>query len=78
MKWPKAATNTQSDAASRSQLAVAQLMALQSILRSSIRAANRPASRSINEVNRSASRKLTWAESAWMIRAACSWPRVSK
>ncbi len=57
MKWLKAATKTQSDAASSSQLAAAQPTARQVSDRFSMSAAKRAANRSTRAVVRSASRK---------------------
>jgi hypothetical protein len=78
MKWLKAAMNTQSEAASRSQLAAAQPMARRVSDRSRISAANRSANRSIRAVVRSASRNRIRPATRRMIRLARSWPRVNR
>ena len=78
MKWLKAATNTHSDAASSSQLAVAHPTARQSRGRSSISTAKRPARRSARDVKRSASKKRMCPETVRMIRLARSCPRVRR
>jgi len=78
MTCPNAATNTHSEAASSNQLAAAHPTARANSLLSSISMANRRASRSSSEVNRSASRKRMCADTPWMIRLARCWPLVSR
>jgi len=78
MKWLKAATKTQRDAASRSQLAAAHPTARLVNARSSVRTANRAASRSTSEVVLSASRnRMRLATRRITLLARC-WPRVSR
>ena len=78
MKWLKAATKTQRDAASSSQLAAAQPMARRVRDRSCISTANRAANRSTRVVVRSASRKRIRAATRRMTRLARCWPLVSR
>ena len=78
MKWLNAATNTHSDAASRSQLAAAQPMARRVSERSSMRTANRWARCSTSAVIRSASRNRMRPATLRTTRLARSWPRVRR
>ncbi len=78
MKWLKAATKTQREAASSSQLAVAQPMARLVSLRSSMSTAKRAANRSTRAVVRSASRNRIRPATRRMTRLARSCPLVSK
>jgi len=78
MKWLKAATKTQRDAASSNQLAAAHPTALRVSDRSCINTANRSANRSTSAVVRSASRNRIRAAVRRITRLACCWPRVNK
>jgi len=78
MKWLKAATNTQSEAASRIQLAAAHPMARRVSDRSSISTANRWARCSTRAVIRSASRNRILLATLRTTRLARSCPRVSR
>jgi hypothetical protein len=78
MKWLKAATKTQSEAASSSQLIVAQVTALISRGRSSSSTANRSASRWTVAAVLSGSRKRIRPEILLTKRAARSWPLVRR
>ncbi len=78
MKWLKAATNTQSDAASSSQFAAAHPMARRVRDRSCMSAAKRSANRSTRAVVRSASRNRIRPATRRTMRLARSCPRVRR